>query len=81
MMPEIVFPLSAAIRRYGPNTLMFVNLAGEHDRIGMVEAKAPGFLVGHISRFAPSENAADLALSDWVRICKEAYRLRLAGAH
>ena len=79
MMPEVVFPLSAAIRRYGPNTLLFVNVAGEHDRIGTVEASAPGFLTGYVSRFAPADKAADLALSEWVRVCRDAYRMRLAS--
>jgi hypothetical protein len=44
----------------------------------MVEVRAPGFLVGSVDRFAPTENAADFQLAQWVRICREAYRFRLA---
>ena len=79
MEEEEVFPLSVALRRYGPNTLLFVNIADAEHRPGTVEARAPGFLVGYVDRFAPSENAGDLALSQWVKLCREAYRLRLAS--
>ena len=75
---EAVFPLAAALRRYGPNTLLFVNLADAEHRAGEVAARAPGFLVGHVSRFAPTENASDLALPEWVKLCRQAYRLRIA---
>lgn len=75
---EEAFPLAMAIRRYGPNTLLFVTLADAAHRAGTVEARAPGFLVGYIDRFAPGDNAHDLSLGPWVKICREAYRLRLA---
>ena len=76
---EAVFPLAAALRRYGPNTLLFVNVADSPERVGTVEARAPGFLVGHVGRFAPSEDAHDFELGDWLRVCREAYRLKLAS--
>ena len=72
---EDVYPLAAALRRYGPNTLLLVNLATEERRAGSVEMKAPGFLVGYVDRFAPTENAADFCLEQWVKVCREAYRL------
>ena len=76
---EEVFPLAMAIRRYGPNTLLLVNLAGGPHRAGTVEARAPGFLVGYLDRFAPGDNAHDLMLGQWVKLCREAWRLRLAA--
>ena len=79
MPKEEVFPLSAALRRYSPNTLLFVNIADAEHSPGTVEARAPGFLVGYVDRFAPSENAGNLALSQRVHVCREAYRLRLAA--
>jgi hypothetical protein len=76
---EEIFPLAALLRHYGPNTLLFVTLAdGEHPA-GSVEFRAPGFLVGYMSRFAPTEDAADFDVAQWVRVCREAYRLRLAA--
>jgi hypothetical protein len=78
MEEEEVFPLAVAIRRYGPNTLLFINLADATHKPGTVEVRAPGFLVGYVDRFAPTENAADFQLAQWVRICREAYRFRLA---
>ena len=78
MPEEEVFPLAMAIRRYGPNTLLFVTLADAAHRGGTVEARAPGFRVGYVDRFAPGDNAHDLMLSQWVKVCRETYRLRLA---
>jgi hypothetical protein len=75
---EVVFPLAAALRRYGPNTLLHVTLADAEHRAGMVEAKAPGFLVGYLDRFAPGDDAHDLALAQWVSVCRGAYRLAQA---
>jgi hypothetical protein len=77
---EEVFPLAMALRRYGPNTLLFVNLADARHPPGSVEARAPGFLVGYMSRFAPTEAAGDFDLAQWVRVCSAAYRFRQAGA-
>jgi hypothetical protein len=75
---EEVFPLAMAIRRYGPNTLLFVTLSDAEHRGGTVEARGPGFRVGYVDRFAPGDNAHDLMLSQWVKVCRETYRLRLA---
>jgi hypothetical protein len=75
---EEVFPLTMAIRRYGPNTLLFINLADAEHKAGTVEVRAPGFLVGYVDRFAPGDNAHDFLLSQWVKVCREAYRFRLA---
>ncbi len=76
---EEVFPLAMAIRRYGPNSLLFVTLSDEEHKGGTAEARAPGFLVAYIDRFAPGDNANDLLLGQWVKLCREAYRLRLAA--
>lgn len=78
-MPEQeVFPLAMALRRHGPNTLLFVNLSDAAHRGGTVEARGPGFMVGYLDRFAPGDNAHDLLLDQWVALCREAYRLRRA---
>jgi hypothetical protein len=79
MEEEEVFPLAMALRRYGPNTLLFINLADRDHPGGHVEVRAPGFTVGYLDRFAPSDDASDFELAQWVRVCRGAYRLRLAG--
>jgi hypothetical protein len=79
MEEEEVFPLAMALRRYGPNTLLFINLAdGDHPG-GRVQVRSPGFYVGYLDRFAPSDDASDFELAQWVRVCREAYRFRLAN--
>lgn len=78
MPEEEVFPLATAIRRYGPNTLLFVTLSDAEHKGGTVEARAPGFIVGYVDRFAPGDNAHDLLLGQWVKVCREAWRLRIA---
>ena len=79
MPEEEVFPLAMALRRYGPNTLLYVKLADASHSGGTVEQQRPGFLVGYIDRFAPGENAHDLLLDQWVAVCRAALRLRLAA--
>jgi hypothetical protein len=76
---EEVFPLAMALRRYGPNTLLFINLADRDHPAGRVEVRGPGFYVGYLDRFAPSEDASDFELSQWVRVCRAAYRFRLSS--
>jgi hypothetical protein len=76
---EEALPLAAAIRRYGPNTLLLVTLADPAHPAGTVEWHTPELMVAHIERFAPEKDAYDLLLEAWVRICCEAYRLRLAA--
>ncbi len=75
---EEVFPLAVALRTYGHNTLLFVTLADADHRAGTVEARAPGFLVSYLDRFAPGANAHDFLLDQWVLLCRETCRLRLA---
>ena len=79
MPEEEVFPLAMAIRRYGPNTLLFVTLADAEHAGGTVEEHLPGFLIGYVDRFAPADQASDLELDQWVQVCREAYRLQLAA--
>ena len=73
-------PLAAALRHYGPNTLLWVEVAGPDHPAGTVEWARPGLLRGYIDRFAPSENAHDLSLDCWIAICRAAWRLHEARA-
>jgi len=76
---EEVFPLVTSLRRYGPNTLLFVNLADAAHQSGTVELRSPGFLVGYVDRFAPSEDASAFDAASWVHVCRQALRMRNAA--
>ena len=79
MPVEEAYPLAAAIRRYGSNTLLFVTLADAEHPPGTVSVEAPGFLTGYVDRFAPVDEAKDFLLDQWLTVCREAYRLRQAA--
>jgi hypothetical protein len=64
--------LHAAMRRYGPATLLWVELADDANPPGSIMTIAPGLLKGYIDRFAPGENAYDFSLNCWVTICRNA---------
>ena len=74
-VPEIL-PAFAAIREYGPNTLLFVVPADDDNPSGSVQWVCPGLLIGFIERFAPHENAHDSVLEGWLSICFNSYLLR-----
>jgi Flp pilus assembly protein TadD len=73
--PGEALPLAQALRRYGPNTLLWVDLADRDHPAGSAEWAGPGLIRGYIDRFAPSENAHDLSFDCWVNLCREAWRL------
>ena len=69
--------LLAALRRYGPNRLLWV-VADRADRpAGTVEDAGGGLLKGYIARFAPYEDATALDPNAWHALCRNA----LAVAH
>jgi hypothetical protein len=76
---EEAFPLALAIRRYGPAALLLVTLSDPEHPGGTVALRAPGLMVGSIDRFAPGDRADDFLLDQWVGMCREALRLRLAA--
>lgn len=77
---EEVYPLAVALRRYGPNTLLFVTLSNDATKVGTVEVRGPGFLVGYLDRFAPGEDAHDLSFDPWLGVCRNAFRLASGAA-
>jgi hypothetical protein len=72
-------PLVTVLRRCGPNTLLWVELADADHPAGTVEQAGGGLLKGYIDRFAPGEDAQDLSLDCWIAICREAWRLHHSG--
>jgi hypothetical protein len=67
--------LSAALREFGPATLLWTELADAQHAPGTVEQIEPGLLKGYMDRFAPGENAHDLSLDCWITVCRNAYRI------
>jgi hypothetical protein len=68
--------LSAALRAYGPNDLLYVELAQSSTDIGTVEIVGEGLFRGKIDAFLPYD-MANLPASDvWIALCRAAYDLR-----
>ena len=67
--------LHAALRRHGPNTLLYVVQGDSEHPLGTVERVAPGLLRGYVDRFAPPSNAHDLSLGAWLAVCVNAGRI------
>jgi hypothetical protein len=71
--------LAAALRAYGPGTLLWVELADAGHSAGSVEWVEAGLLCGRIDRFAPSEDAHDLSLESWITVCERAFAMNAAA--
>jgi hypothetical protein len=67
--------LSAAMRQYGPTTLLWVELADDQHAPGTVEQIEPGLIKGYMDRLAPGKNAYDFSLDCWITLCSNAYGL------
>jgi hypothetical protein len=73
--PESVRRLVRSLRSFGPNTLLWVEVAGPQHPAGQVDWIEPHLLKGYIDRFAPMEDPYDLSLESWTTICRKAERL------
>ena len=69
LTPESAADLKADLGRYGPGTLLWVEQADAGRKPGSVEWVAPGLLRGAIDQFAPGEDAHELSLECWLRLC------------
>lgn len=69
--------LSTALRKYGPNTLLWVTLQKPGHPAGSVEVLEERILRGYIDRFGftPHYNGGDASIDAWLEICANAYRL------
>jgi hypothetical protein len=71
--------LLAALRAYGPTTLLWVEVQDAAHPAGTVEVIADGLLKGYIDRFAPGDNAHDLSLDCWITLCRHALAIVRQG--
>ena len=70
-------PLSRALGRHGPSTLLGVALADETHQPGTVQRLGERLLLGRLDRLAPDNDAHDLSYDTWLEVCANA--IRLAG--
>lgn len=71
----LMLRLVAALREYGPVTLLWVELQDANHPVGTVESVGEGLLKGYIDRFAPGENAHDLSMETWITLCRKAHSM------
>lgn len=64
--------LVAGLRKFGPNLLLWVQLADAEHPPGLVEYAGRGLLKGYVTRFAPYSNASDIAFEPWHLVCRNA---------
>jgi hypothetical protein len=66
------------LQTYGPNTLLWVELADADHPPRSVAWAGKHLLKAYIDRFAPGDNAHDLSLESWIAICSTARDMRMA---
>jgi hypothetical protein len=67
--------IGAALRAYGPTSLLWVKVADREHETGSVERDSAGLLVGYVSRYGTYDGDPSLPVEDWVAMCANAYRL------
>ncbi len=67
--------LAVIVQSYGPNVVLWVELADSKHPAGTVEQIVPGLLKGFMDRFAPGDDAYDLSLDCWIKVCKASLAL------
>jgi tetratricopeptide (TPR) repeat protein len=74
---EEIDRLHAAIRRYGPNSLLYARYANERHPNGTVEIAKPGLMIGYMDHFIMSRSGELIgrATPAWVTLCKRAWQL------
>ncbi len=74
---EEIARIHAALRRHGPNTLLYVRIADGAHPGGTVEQVQDGLLIGYISHFnqSPDGEVRPAAFDEWRTICREALRI------
>jgi hypothetical protein len=67
--------LAAQLQTLGPNSLLWVDVAGATQEPGSVERESAALLRGYVSRFGTYEDDPSLPVEEWVRVCAAAFRL------
>ncbi len=80
MADEHIHAIRSAMRGYGQNTLLHLAEADGMHPPRHVEWLAPGLLRGRLSHYGNQPGNWNIALDDWVAICRIAHRLWRAEA-
>jgi hypothetical protein len=70
-----IMPLLAALRRLGPNKLLWVVEATEPAQAGTIEQLDHDFVKGYVEKIAPYQAAYDSDLTSWLLICHQVHAL------
>ena len=70
----------AALRRHGPNRLLYVVEQDGRGEAGAVEMLMDGLLCGHVTHFIRLGAHSELCLDDWLELCQGAHLLNLIEA-
>jgi hypothetical protein len=73
---EKIDALVACLRRFGPNSLLWVTTPEPDRPAGFVETLGDGLMRGYIDKFALYDRSPDISRSAWGALCREAYALR-----
>lgn len=80
---ETLARMQAALREYGPNTLVCVRTKDGANPAGSVRVAADGVIYGYLERscpiVGPSGEIWDIAFDDWKSVCRKALELRDAS--
>ena len=71
--------LLSALRRYGPNNLLWVSEADAGNLSPTVTFAEDGLLRGYIDRLTPYDDATDISYAAWELLCPAAYKLWRQG--
>jgi len=72
---EAIRELVAQLRGYGPNSLLWVNVATAAHHACYVERESEGLLLGFVSHFGTYDGAPSLPVEEWIAVCVSAHRL------
>ena len=70
---EQIAAIRAAMRGYGQNTLLHVVIASAGHAAGQVAWQEDGLLRGTLSRYGSKDGKWDIAVKDWVAVCRAAH--------
>jgi hypothetical protein len=68
-LPQIA-ALGKALRRFGPNTLLWVTEADNEHPAGSVEIMSGGIILGRISKIAAGGDVPGSGFSEWAALCE-----------
>jgi hypothetical protein len=66
-----ILALGRGLRRFGPNTLLWVVAADEDHPPGTAELMSVGVIVGRVSKIPSGEEMPETVFSEWVALCEQ----------